>query len=401
MAEKQKKKGKRANGEWSIFQRKDGRWVAKGTVGIDPLTGKQIFKTLYGKSQKDVLKAKEDYLVAVKTGAYTDPTKALLKDYMMRWLDLYVKPKIRESTFAKYKTYARANIFPVLGDVEIQKITSDMLQNFYNEKANTHSSSAIAILHVLMNGCLRHAVRQKVLSYNPDELTERPTVKYKEVIPFGPDELDRFLVVAKDDYIHPYLITMLHTGTRRGELCALRWRYVNLEARIISIRESLNRIEGYDGKTRLEFSEPKTEASKRDIPIPDEVIRLLKSHRARQAEQKIFYGQAYHNNDLVFAMPDGKPMEPRNVLKRVKGILKKAGLREEIRVHTIRHTFGTMLGQDGENAKNLQMVMGHADIRTTLGTYCHATIEDKRRTVDRMAELLRDKKEESKDFQAR
>jgi len=388
MAGKSKKTGKRGSGEGSVFQRKDGRWAAKITTGFDPLTGKQMVKTLYADSQKDAIKKREDYLVAVKTGTYTDPTKATLEDYTNRWLDLYVKPKVRESTFTKYKTYARANIFPVLGKVEIQKITSDMLQNFYNEKAKTHSSSTIAILHQLISGCLKHAVRQKVLPFNPAELTQRPAVKHKEVMPFDKAELDKFLETAKDDYLYSYFFTMLYTGVRRGELCALRWKDVNFKAGVIIVRESVNRIETYEGKTKLAFAGPKTENSKREIPLPAEVIQVLKAHKVKQNEQRLFYGDKYQDNDLVFARPTGQPMEPRNVLKRLKNILKRAGLREEVRVHTIRHTFGTMLGQAQEPAKNIQVLMGHADIRTTIGTYCHATLEDRRRTVDRLAALI-------------
>jgi len=140
----------------------------------------------------------------------------------------------------------------------------------------------------------------------------------------------------------------------------------------------LDRIEGYDGKTRLEFAKPKTEASIREIPIPDEVVQVLKAQKVHQAKYKLFFGSAYQDNDLVFAMPDAKPMEPRNVLKRQKNILRRAGLREEVRLHTIRHTFGTVLAQAGENPANIQKLMDHADVKTTLQTYCHSTMDDNR-----------------------
>jgi len=163
--------------------------------------------------------------------------------------------------------------------------------------------------------------------------------------------------------------------------------------KFIMIEESLNRIEGYDVKTRLEFTKPKTETSIREIPIPDEVVQALKAQKVQQARYKLFFGRAYQDNDLVFAMPDGKPMEPRNILKRLKNILNRAGLREEIRLHTIRHTFGTMLAQAGENPANIQKLTGHADVKTTLQTYCHSTMDDKRRAVDRLAGQLRGEKQ--------
>lgn len=383
-----RKTKKRASGEGLVRKRPDGRWEARITVGIDPVTGKPKFKHFYGKTQAEAIEKRDAYLTAVRTGTYVEPQKILFGEWVNRWLELFVKPKVRQSTYAKYQINTRTHIVPALGHIELQKLTTEHIQEFYNEKAQTHSSSVIAILHQIINGSLKQAVKQRVVLNNPAEYTERPQVRYREVEPLTEEEVSKFLQAARGDRLYAAFLLDLFTGLRRGELLALRWSDVDFKAGTITVRESLSRVEIEPGKTELVFSEPKTESGKRTIPLLPEVVQELKRHKARQNEERLFFGREYEDNDLVFCTPTGKPIDPRNFLRKLKGILKKAGLREEIRVHTLRHTFGNVIAQAGENPRNLQALMGHADIRTTLGTYCHSGLDDKRRAVEKLAPFL-------------
>lgn len=381
--------GKRGHGEGTITKRKDGRWMAQVTVGRDPLTGKLKRKTFYGKTRREVQEKLDNFKAEVKTGTYVEPRKTTFGDWVTCWLELYVKPTVKMSTFSKYRINARTHIIPNLGHIELQQLTTDHIQEFYNALAKTHSSSVIAIVHQIISGCLKAAVKQKVILNNPAEHTVRPTVKYREITPLSPQEVTAYLEAAKGERLYAAFLLDFYTGLRRGELLALRWSDIDLDAGILTVRRSLSRVETYDGKTKLVFSEPKTASSKREIPLLPFVLQELKAHKARQAQEKLLLGQAYQDNDLVFATAEGKPVEPRNLLRKHKAILKKAGLRSEIRIHDIRHTFGTLLAQAGENPKNLQAILGHADIRTTLGTYCHSGIEDKKRAMERLANVLK------------
>jgi len=235
-------------------------------------------------------------------------------------------------------------------------------------------------------------------------------VKYKDIAPLSPEEIKKYLDAARGDRLFAAFLLIFYTGLRRGELLALRWsditvktkkgavvsmadeidwKKINIKSGILTVRQSLSRVENYDGKTELVFSEPKTESGKREIPLLPFVLQELKSHKATQAQEKLLVGKAYQDDNLVFATAMGKPIEPRNLLCKHKAILKKAKLRDELRIHDIRHTFGTLLAQAGENPKNLQALMGHADIRTTLGTYCHSGLEDKKRAVNGLADVIK------------
>jgi integrase len=356
---------------------------------INPATGKLEYKFFYGRKQKEAIEKRDRFLTALRTGTYVERKKITFGEWVAKWLELFVKPKVRQSTFAKYQINFRTHILPELGGIELQKLTTEHVQAFYNKKAENYSSSVIAILHLVITGALKQAVKQRLILHNPAEHTVRPPVKHKEIKPLSVGEVREYLAEAKKDRLYAAFLLALYTGLRKGELLALRWEDVDLNAKILTVKRSMGRVEICPGKTELIFSEPKTAAAKREIPLLPEVVQELKKHKVRQNEEKLFFGQAYEDTGLVFASETGKPIDPRTFLKKHKAILERAGLRQEVTVHTLRHTFGTLLAQVGENPKNLQMLLGHADIRTTLGTYCHSTLEDKRRAVEKLREMVK------------
>lgn len=172
-------KKKRANGEGILRERSDGRWEARVPIGVDLITGKQKFKTFYGAGQAEAKEKRDEYLTAVRTGTYVEKTKTLFGDYILEWLDLYKKPKVKESTYSLYYSRIKVHIIPALGQIELQKIDTNAIQKFYNTKAVTLSGSSVSILHLLINGSLKFAVRQKLILNNPDEYTERKKLKLR------------------------------------------------------------------------------------------------------------------------------------------------------------------------------------------------------------------------------
>lgn len=400
---------KRGHGEGTIYKRANGQWAAQVTVN-DPLAGTVKRKTFYGKTRREVLEKLDTFKAEVKTGSYVEPSKTQFGEWVTRWLELYVKPKVKMSTFSKYVINANTHIIPFLGHILLKQLTTDHIQAFYNQLAKTHSTSVLGIVHQVLSGALKAAVKQKVIIYNPAEHTVRPAVTYKEITPLSVDEVKRYLDVARNDKLYAAFLLDFYTGLRRGELLALRWSDLTLRTKkgvaltmaddipweridmrsgALQVRQSLSRVENYEGTTQLVFSTPKTESGKREIPLLPFVLQALRAHKAVQTQEKLLLGSAYADKGLAFATAAGSPIEPRNLLRKHKEILRVAGLRTELRIHDIRHTFGTLLAQAGENPKNLQVIMGHADIRTTLGTYCHSGIEDKMRAVERLADVIK------------
>jgi len=175
---------------------------------------------------------------------------------------------------------------------------------------------------------------------------------------------------------------LLRTGMRMGELLGLAWDDVDLEGKEIHIRRNLVFIQGRDGEeSRLIFQEPKTNLSKRDIPIGAGAVATLRAHRKVQLEERVFHGTDYNKKNLVFCGETGKPISPRQFSHIFERITKKAGL-THVSPHTLRHSFATNLLENGINPKTAQELLGHSTVALTLGTYSHPSMDIKRQAIE-------------------
>lgn len=379
---------KRGHGEGTITRRKDGRWAAQASIGYDH-EGRLKRLTKYFRTRQEAAAWLAEVQHKRRTGAFVEPDRITVGEWVLRHLQTYVKPKVRPTSYANYRDVARLHIVPAIGSVPLQKLRRHMVQEFYNSLKDRFSPWRIARIHIVLSGALKQAVRDNLIPTNPTDYTTRPPVKRQEITVLTREEVNRYLDAARGDRLYPAFLLELTTGLRRGELLALRWQDVDLTKGEITVRQALSRVcyadEGY---TRLEITDTKTEASKRTIPLLPDVVRELKALKRRQAEERLFFGQAYQDKDLVFAQEDGRPVDPRTFHRRHTVILKKAGVKH-VRLHDLRHTFATLLLQAGENPENLRDLLGHTKTSTTLDLYCHSTMEGKKKAVARLKDIIK------------
>lgn len=202
------------------------------------------------------------------------------------------------------------------------------------------------------------------------------------------EDIHVFLDKAKKYRYYAAYFLELATGLRRGEILALRWKDIDLKEGTVKIIRHLVRVKG-----GMVFQEPKTEKSKRTIEIPEEAIKVLKTHKAKMAAEKLEAGDAYEGSDdekerLVFCTTSGKPIHPRSFVRDFQGCLKQAGL-ERLRFHDMRHTYATMLLEAGTALNAVQEQLGHHSPTFTAEQYGHVTKRMKKEAANVMGAILK------------
>ncbi len=384
--------GKRGHGEGTIYKRKDGRWEAKASIGFDPATGKPKRLTKYFKTRKEA----QEWLAKVAhekaTGIFVEPHRVTVGEWLDRWLEVYVRPSVRDTTYQNYETLVRCHIKPYLGGKPIQKLMPGDLQAFYNAKLEGGradgkeggmSTRAVRYLHFLLSAALKQAVKEGLVSRNVAEATNPPKQGKKEIQYLTTEEIQRFLQVARESRYYVAMLTELGTGLRRGELLGLKWEDVDLKRGVITVRRQLVRAKG--GPV---FHEPKTESGIRTVTVPAEVLKELKAHKARQNEEKLLLGNAYDDSGLVFCQANGRRLEPRNFTRHFDNLLKKAGIRH-VSFHSLRHTHATELLRLGVNLKTIQGRLGHSNFNVTANFYAHIADELQQEAAEKINSVLK------------
>jgi len=388
---------RRGNNEGSItFHKKSGLWMGRIFVGYDN-EGKPIRKVMYAKSKTELQEKIRNVLYERQAGTYVEPSRLTVGEWVISYLETYVRPSVRVKTFTTYEDMAKKHIVPALGTRLLQQLQTPEIQRFYNEKLEAGrldgkgglSSRAIHMMHQVISGALKQALAEGRIQRNVAEAVKLPPLKYKSMRSLSREELAELMKAVREDRLHAAFEVELATGLRRGELLALRWQDVDLNKKVIHVRRTLKRVraEGGERRTKLVFEEPKTDKSRRTITLTETAVKALKLHRVRQAEEKLRVGEAYQDNGLVFATPLGRPIDPDGFYKHFSKILKKAGISHRS-FHNCRHTVATVLLEEGVNPKVVQELLGHARVGITLDIYSHVDMKTMQQATDKLEEAL-------------
>jgi integrase len=352
---------RRARGEGSVYQRKDGRWVVQVELG----DGKR--KQFYVKSEREGLKKLRQVQHELEQGTLATGPQQKLGAYLEDWIENVHKDKLRVSTYVKYKKLIKY-VVADLGDIWLQKLEPQHVQRFYARKLHKDklSTKTVHEIHGVLHLALKNAVRWNLVSRNVCDLVSAPRVVSREAIPLTIEQAHALLECIKGHRLEVLLALAVVTGIRRGELLALRWSNIDFEHQYVLIARTVDYINGYG----YVENEPKTAAGKRRVHLPDFLIDMLKQHRKQQLEQSLKIREEWEDRDLVFTDLQGGYFNPRYMDKLFKKLLREAGI-PNIHFHDLRHSAATILISMGVNAKIIQEVLGHSDISITLGIYGH------------------------------
>lgn len=369
-----------------IIKRGDNTWLVRIFTGRDS-QGKRRYlnKTIRG-NKKDANSYLSNTLAAISTGTFVEPVKLSVDEYLNKWLEMAAKPRLRERTFDDYFEKLYRYVRPIIGSQKLADVRSLDVQSVYSAMAGRNlSPRTIRYTHAILNSAFKQAVRWNMLQRNPCEGVELPRMERKEMQALSPEEVSRFLTSAAEDDFNALFAFAVATGMRPEEYLSLKWSDLDLEGRTVTVTRTLIWRKGGGWY----FGEPKTVRSRRTITFPEPLAKLLKMHRAKQAEIRLKAGVAYANTNLIFATFEGTPLHIRNLTTRhFKPILKRANLSKNFRLYDLRHTCATLLLAANEHPKVVSERLGHASITLTLDTYSHVLPSMQQAASDKLERIL-------------
>jgi integrase len=373
-----------AQGSGTIRQRKDGRWEARYTVGRDPGTGKQVQRSIYGDTEKEVLKKLTAINAGINDGTYLEPSKLTVGHWLDIWLAEYlggVKPRTADS----YKASCRVHLKPALGAVKLSALSAHMIQTLYNrlqkpaDDKQGLSPKSIKNLNGVFHKALQQAVKLGYIRVNPADAVELPRVIKQEIKPLDGVETAAFLDAIQGHRLETLYVATLFTGMRQGEVLGLTWDCVDFERGTILIDRQLQQ----NRETR-KYGFVTTKNSKRRLVTPAPfVIKALREQRRRQSEWRLLAGSMWEDSGLVFTNEFGRHLTPEIIRKPFKKIVDALNL-PKTRFHDMRHSYAVAALSSGDDIKSVQEALGHHTAAFTLDVYGHVTERMKQESAARM-----------------
>lgn len=303
------------------------------------------------------MKEAEAYAIKMQTrvfdGTYRDIEEITFSAFAEQWLRDYARVQVKPSTLLNYRSMMQSSLIPFFGNRKLSSIrTADVQRYVSGRMASGVKAATVQKALIMLKGMLKQAVQWDYLRENPALAVKAPRREHTEMDCLTPAEIHVFLA-ALDDQWQPLFLTAILTGMRLGELLALMWSDIDWNGSTIRVRRSV-----WQGK----FQEPKTRNSVRTIGMTPTLATALLEHKMRAP---------WNEHDLVFTTAAGEMIDQANLRHRVfEQALRVAGLRK-MRIHDLRHTFASLLINQGENLKYVQQQLGHASITTTVDRYGH------------------------------
>ena len=364
---------RRGNGEGTIYQLPDGRW--RGQVLI---AGRR--HSASGRTRKEVQTKLRQLLGDVDRGLLPPAEKATLAQHMARWLEDEVRHTRRPSTHRRYADASRLHILPTLGQVKLAQLQPAHVQHLHAALLDRElAPKTVRMAHGVLHSALEQAVAWNLVPRNVAGLVRPPRADRPEIQALDAEQARRLQAVAMEGRWGPLIATALATGMRQGELLGLKWSDVDLEAGVVRVRRQLGR----DGR----LAEVKNDKHRRSIDVPPSTAAILREHRRRQAEARLYLGPEWEHHDLLFCTHRGRPLGHREVRRAFKGVLRRADL-PDVPFHALRHTNATLLLLKGEHPKVVQERLGHSSISMTMDIYSHVLPRMGKAAADKLEELL-------------
>lgn len=367
----------------NIYKRKDGRWEGRYIKFYDGL-GKAKYGYIYGKTYGEAKSKLQEAQAKLKDGILPENKRTVLySEVLVSWLQS-VRINVKESTYMRYKQLISKHITAELGKYPINKISSQLVERFVEEKlingrldgnGGLSPKTVTDIITIVKSSMDYAAYNGLSVTCNLSKLSVKKKEKEMRVLTIDEQKKLASVLLNEMDLYKLGVFISLYTGIRIGELCALKWENLNIECKTLKIRETMQRIQSSEetetSKTKIVFTEPKSKCSIRDIPLPDFLIDIIKKFQGSP--------KAY-----VLTGDKNRYVEPRTMQNRFQKYVQESGI-EKANYHSLRHTFATRCVEVGFEVKSLSEILGHANVNITLNRYVHSSFELKSNNMNKLS----------------
>jgi integrase len=362
---------RRGNQEGSIYKRSSGNWQAQ--VSID---GRRLAKTF--SSRLECQTWLQEISARKGKGLTFKRAKITYSDFVREWFEV-AKAKLRPATVYQYEWALRLYLFPEIGSITLSDITPVVVQSFYSKLFNRGvSNRTVQAVHAILRRSLHVAERQGLLLSNAAKAVDMPSYEKPEMAVLSDNQVRSLLAVADKTQMGLLIQLAVTTGMRKGELLGLKWCDVDWATSTVKVQRQLQRV----ARKGLLLVPPKTTRGTRSVHVGSETLRKLMNHHEGMSKRFPSVSEL-----TVFCSSIGTPMEPRNLLREFKALLKKSGL-PNVRFHDLRHTAASIMLSNGMPVIKIARQLGHAKASTTLDIYGHIIPGLEVESVERIDALL-------------
>jgi len=319
-------------------------------------------------------------------GSGVELTHQTVQEYLSTWLA--AKHALKPKTIASYSDLTALYIIPHIGSIRLLDLRAHHLDTMYiaiqvGRRGRVLSPSTIRRVHAVLRSALNSAVRRRLIPYNAAEYIELAPENPRRPKPWTAEQARKFLEINSQDRLAALYELMLLTGMRRGEAIGLRWEDVDLDGRCLFIVQQITEVRG-----RSVVGKPKTKRGTRVVPIDVTTAATLRRHQAGQQVERLAWGSAWNEQDLVFTRENGLPLRPEYATRHFQALTQRADL-PAIRLHDLRHTNASLALEAGVALKVVSDRLGHSQTAITADLYTHVNITVARAAADQIASTLR------------
>ena len=383
----------------ATIRKRGNSYQIRVSCGYDT-SGNQVVQTMTwkpadGMNKKQIEKELQKQAILFEDKCMKGQVTANIKfqDFAEQWFEEYAKLNLRNTSYERMKQLT-VRVYPAMGHLQLDKITSRHIQQFINDLAlngkslkNGRPLSRKTAVHHLsfISDVFSYAVKMEMFTDNPCKRVTVPKGEKKEKDIYTLEEvaqLFQLLETAPLKY-RTFFTLAIYSGFRRGEMLGLEWKDIDWEHNVISVRRTSN----YTASNGIYTDTTKTKKSQRSLKFPQSVMDLLREYKNEQDEEHIRLGTKWVDHDRLFVKWNGEPMNNNTPYFWLKEFCEANNFRF-CDIHSLRHFYASALINEGVDAATVSGALGHSTITTTTSIYCHVFNQAQARASKAIASVL-------------